>query len=411
MTHHSPERDRLEEAHQAGVWLEGETIERAVLDGLQIPGAAWKDVNLRRSNLNEADLSNILFQDVEIANTGLRTTRFIDGWWDSVRVTLCDLAQLDLTGTTLRDVVFEESPMPFGCMDRAVMSRVSFRVVDLQSTSMQEAALLHCQFRDERLGGANLMSTDLRGAVLVDCNLAQANLQGANLDGAILIGVDLRGANLDGVSAEGAVAYDVQGGGSVFRQLPEARDAHLALHRRVARQGVAARLAVELAWSSMVEGTQAIQGNRDVASQLLRQRNLGFADLIRFIKERFQHRELDKLVVDGDQVGVRTETGTVPITEYSGGARMGQTATRPAARANPDAKGIDSFRRPPSGPAAMAMGEPAPEPSRRETAPAAQEPARGGGRRPADAAKATENQDVFADSRFGLIDLDEEDPE
>ena len=415
MTHHSPERDRLKEAHSGGYIFEAQDVERAQLDGIELEGASWRDVSLKRSNLNEANLTRVFWQDVDVANTGLRGGRLNRSWMDSVRFTLCDLAQVNLSGACLRDVAIEESPAPFSTFDDTLLNRVSMRVVDLQSASMRSAALLHSQFRDERLGGANMMNVDLSGSVIIDCSLSNANLQGANLSGAILLGVDLRGANLEGADLTDAVGYDVQGGGRLT-QANDPREAHYLLHQRAAQLGAMGRLAVELAWSSLIDGTQSIQGNRDIAAQLLRQRNLSFADLVRFLKERFAHSELDKMIIDGDQVGIRTDTGTIPMTSFGGSSRMGQgTAPRRNAPPNPDATGMDAFRRPSSSgrpgggggaassgagsaPASAASGGRA-TPDRGSRRQAAQEPPQN-----------PEEVDVFADSRFGLIDLDEDEP-
>lgn len=408
MFNSSPMRDEIEARHQAGEVVEGQVYEQARLDGLEIPGAWWERVQLKRSDLNSAQLNGVNWVDVEIANTGMRRVNLADAWLDGLRLTLCDLALLVAPGATLRDVTIEESPMPNAQLDGAVLSRVNFRVVDLQGCSLGDSVLLHCRFSDERLGGANLMGANLRGAFILDCDLTNANLQGADLRDAVLIGVDLRGANLDGAETRGAISWDVQGGPRVFHTLTDQREAHRALHQRMGRYGAAGRMAIEVAWSSLVEGVLSIQGGRDAASQILRQRNLSFADLMRFVKEKFPHPELEKLVVDGDQVGVRSNTGMVPLTEYSGGVSLGRstparTAGTPAAATNPSnpssapatpAAGAAAFRRGAGG------GNAAPtSPAPAQVPPSATRPGSTPPPRP-------ENADVFADDRFGLIDLD-----
>ena len=415
MSRFSPERQRLEDLHATGEEVLGESISRATLDGIDLKGANWREVELRRTNMNNALLEGARLVDCEIANTGLRATNLVRTWLDTVRLTLCDLAQADLAFSTLRDVVFEETPMPFSSMEGALLSRTSFRVVDLQNANMRQAALLHCRFRDERLGGINLMGANLRDAILLDCDLAQANLQGADLRGAILLGVNLTGANLDQIQAEGAVGFDVTGASPALGVVRDSREAHLALHRRVQSMGGAARLAVELAFTSLVDGTQAIQGSRDPMAQILRQRNLTFSDLIRFLKERFDHDELNQFVVDGDQVGVRTDGGTVPLTRYGGSASMGQGRASRSSQANrPTGGGIGSFRRSGGGGSA-ASAAPAPAPASRDTptspAPRARQEEDGPGIRRRNIQEDQMPKDggeIFEDSRFGLIDLDED---
>jgi hypothetical protein len=108
-------------------------------------------IDLRASNLVEADLGKALM-------------------WRA------DLRQARLTATRCEQVIMIRANLTHADCDRAVLHRADLRLAELQFANMSQA----------NLAGANLSYANLTGANLAGANLSYANLTGANLAGANL---------------------------------------------------------------------------------------------------------------------------------------------------------------------------------------------------------------------------------
>jgi len=77
----------LELLSEAGLWLDELDLSATVLDGLRIPGARWRGVNLANSSLREADLRQVDWRQANLQGTDLRHS---------------DLRGADLSGANLK---------------------------------------------------------------------------------------------------------------------------------------------------------------------------------------------------------------------------------------------------------------------------------------------------------------------
>ena len=139
----------------------GESIEpgRAPnLRGAYLTGVRWPAADLRRSTLQEADLSE----------AGLENAR--------------------LDKCTAGMACFDDADLRGASMERIVAGGARFRRADLAGIVARHAFLTACQ----------LQAADLRDAVLATSDLREAKLRGARLDRCDLTGVDLRGAEIPG---------------------------------------------------------------------------------------------------------------------------------------------------------------------------------------------------------------------
>jgi uncharacterized protein YjbI with pentapeptide repeats len=134
--------------------------ERPVLD---LRGANLSGVDLRRTKLSEALLSNV---DLSAAH----------------------LSGADLSGADLRRVLLSEAKAEGVFLKDADLIGADLRGADLREANLYQA----------NLGWAKLGGADLREAVLYQADLGGAELNEAFLGGAKLGGADLRSANLSG---------------------------------------------------------------------------------------------------------------------------------------------------------------------------------------------------------------------
>ena len=104
-----------------------------------------------------------------------------------------DYRSVDLTGSILRDAVFNRARIDNALLVDADAYRAKFVSASADSVKFDRARLIEADFTRANLRGASFIGADLRGARLID-----ASMQGANLSGARISGADLRQTNFSG---------------------------------------------------------------------------------------------------------------------------------------------------------------------------------------------------------------------
>lgn len=152
-------------------------------------GSGWND--WRRANpdvhpdLREADLSG-----ADLAGTNLDTADLIDA---------------NLSGANLYGANLVGANLYRARLDGATLVEAMLDSANLNGASLREAILDLAQFQRAYMAGADLRRASLRNAILVDADLGKspyhpeaATLEGADLSGANLTTSNLKGANLQG---------------------------------------------------------------------------------------------------------------------------------------------------------------------------------------------------------------------
>lgn len=413
---------------RSGGTFNGDILRQLVLENVAFTDGSLQHCQIERCGLGGALLQRTRLDDVRISNTSFRGATAPSSAWVEARVRLCDMAGMSFSRATLNGCRFDETLLSGADFSEATLTGCEFDLCDMMSTSFAGALLLRSRFRDARLGNANLMYCSFEGAQLIDMDLREVNLQSASLKNALLVRVHLGGANLEGVDLEGTTFVEVQGlpESLVERQRrsrsfrPRMSDVPLArmvdVQLEDALEGVSAhqssRLAREILRTYVVEGAGALLSEDRVAA-LLRQRNLSFSDLIRFIKERFAHDEFNQFVVEGENVYVRTNAGDVPLNRYRAQGTQAQEAAPargggfPGGQGTGGAPGVAAAPTPsrPSPPASQSA------PAGRTLTPAApttpmarstvSEPPRPAAPPPDSSAP----EEAFEPDRFGMIDI------
>ena len=152
---------------------------------LDLKGIEWIDrVDLRRAQLQGADLSASLLQGANLNGAQLKNTILRKVQLQNANLNEACLRGADLQGANLQDAHFRRTQLQGAYLMEAQLQSADFKNADLQGTYFM-GAQLHC--------------SDLQYAMLEGADLGDAKLQGANLRHARLQGTDLRRAQLQGV--------------------------------------------------------------------------------------------------------------------------------------------------------------------------------------------------------------------
>ncbi|WP_233354595.1 pentapeptide repeat-containing protein [Woodsholea maritima] len=111
-----------------------------------------------------------------------------------------NLNRLDLIGTHLFSVNFNEAILQEASLVGAYLRQARLKAANLQGAKLERADLETAYLQGADLFGANLFEANLQGASLRGTNLTEANLQGASLRGTNLTEANLRGTKLQGAN-------------------------------------------------------------------------------------------------------------------------------------------------------------------------------------------------------------------
>ncbi|MDH3664996.1 MAG: pentapeptide repeat-containing protein [Alphaproteobacteria bacterium] len=119
-----------------------------------------------------------------------------------------DLADVDLTGASLRDSSFKRADLTASILQDVDARRAKFVSSIMQEVVLDDANLVRADLTKADLKGASLKGTDLTSARMFRADLSGADLTNARLDDADLLQAVLDGATwVDGktICAEGSV--------------------------------------------------------------------------------------------------------------------------------------------------------------------------------------------------------------
>jgi len=135
--------------------------------------ASW-----RGTSFHNLDLSQVNFQNAQLANTDLRARNFYRTCFQNasgLERARVDSRYLDL-----------EMPKVQTLLIRASSSEIDYNTLNLRGAYLQTADLRRMSFIDTDLSGADLNAADLRGAILARTQLIGADFSHANLTGACI---------------------------------------------------------------------------------------------------------------------------------------------------------------------------------------------------------------------------------
>lgn len=209
------------------------SLPRSRLDGVKAAGGRFEAVDLRGSNLDLADWSEVEFVRCDLAHSSAYSTRFcaaviVDTTFDD-----CRGARLVLERANVYGASFARATLDGAWFMDAVIASTNFAAAVFGNARWDRARLQRCNFRGASFEPSrDLPPATLRGTVFEDCDLRDADFAGADLRGATFERCRFAGAR--GVPrhfAPAAVVACDTDATALFAQLVPALDARaLAAH-------------------------------------------------------------------------------------------------------------------------------------------------------------------------------------
>lgn len=166
------------------------------LDGFRAAGARFEWVDLRGSNLNLADWSEVELVHCNLSLSSLSSTRFRGARIRDTMLQDCGGARLSLASASIHRSSFARSLLDGAELTDAIVSDTDFERVVFGFARWDRARFLRCRFR-----GASLEPTrtrppaTMRGAVFEECDFRDTDFTGTDLRGATFERCRFKGAH------------------------------------------------------------------------------------------------------------------------------------------------------------------------------------------------------------------------
>lgn len=170
---------------------------KANLQQVDFTGAILIRAVMPESNLSWSAINKANFSNSNLAVSNLSGAQIISSKFSQV-----NLEKSSLTGANLGESQFIQANLHQANLVKARAVNTDFSSARLTKTNWQEADASQANFQ-----GANLQGSDLSNARFVGAKFANASLQNVNFQSADLRFVDLRGANLAGANFQGVVFF------------------------------------------------------------------------------------------------------------------------------------------------------------------------------------------------------------
>ncbi len=165
------------------------------------------EIDLKHTNWNDADLSNMKLEGFNLSGAHLEGANLNGANLEHAKLMEAHLEGADLYGANLEHAKLMEAHLEGADLNGANLEHAKLINTHLEGADLKIAHLEGADLRIAHLEGANLTVADLEGADLSGVHLERADLTRADLAGAILTGAHLAGANLTGADLAGAILF------------------------------------------------------------------------------------------------------------------------------------------------------------------------------------------------------------
>lgn len=191
---------------QPEVRIENAHIELLDAVGVRAENMSIDESILERVQFVQAQLEKLGLSDVLLQGCDLSAAKCADGSWLRVHVKGGRLTGIDLSSTTLKDIIFEDCKLDLANFRASKLTRVQFIGCHLQETDFQMATLTNVAFSSSELkkvafSRANLKHVDARTSQLFDIR-GWDSLKGLTLDASQLVAIAPELANELGLLIE-----------------------------------------------------------------------------------------------------------------------------------------------------------------------------------------------------------------
>lgn len=175
------------------------------LEGAGLQGARFREADLSRLRLADADLTGADFHFADLREAQLTRALLIEADLSQAKLSLADCNEANLYSARMNGVLARQAHFRKANFRKADLRHADFYQAELAEARFQHADLREASLFMANLSDAGLRHADLRKANFGFCRLIQARLQdtllrGANFASADLSRSDLRGCRLGNVS-------------------------------------------------------------------------------------------------------------------------------------------------------------------------------------------------------------------
>ena len=156
----------------------------------------YEEVVLNGGEYAASQLFGLTIGPAVLTKVIARAARWRELQLTDVRLTGCDLANIDCVGAKMRRVELLDGRLTGANLSDSRLSDLRVANCKADAAWFTRTVFEHARFERCDLRSANFEKADLRGVVFNDCDLRLARLTSARLAGA-----DLRGSNLQGIEA------------------------------------------------------------------------------------------------------------------------------------------------------------------------------------------------------------------
>ena len=184
----------LSKASLMGANCRGCDFEAAILAAADARDASYARANLRGANLSQAE-----FDGTNLREANLQTTRAV-----RTRFTNADLTHASFHGSTLERASFlgatlEQTDFRSANLRLAYLCECDLRTANLNAASLSHTNLWRCNLENATVEGADFSETNLKEAILTGSHFENVNLKHAHLHGAGLAEINWTNSDLTGV--------------------------------------------------------------------------------------------------------------------------------------------------------------------------------------------------------------------
>lgn len=148
---------------------------------VQIDGAVFRNVAFERVSLRSVELTDVVFDNCDLSNAD-----FGEAIMHRTVFRRCKIVGLELGGTTLRNVSFEDCAGDYATFRFASLKQVVFEHSSLAKADFYHSELSKVELRDADIDGAQLSGTKLSGIDLSGCRFYNLGVTLEDLQGCII---------------------------------------------------------------------------------------------------------------------------------------------------------------------------------------------------------------------------------
>ncbi|HVM74299.1 MAG TPA: pentapeptide repeat-containing protein [Candidatus Saccharimonadales bacterium] len=181
---------------------------RANLEGSSLVEGDFRGANLREASLKSARLDGVRADKANLVSADGRWATFSGGSFQNADMSYANLEGATLATTNLTRATLYAVNLRGANLLRADLSRADLRDTKLEGANLSLSTLEQTDLSAAKMIGVNLTGVQAKGTIFLEGDLSKADLRGGTFTGAILRQVKLDGANLMGTDLRGALGLE-----------------------------------------------------------------------------------------------------------------------------------------------------------------------------------------------------------